>query len=110
MMVYRAVHGVVIVLGFLMLSVDARAQSPVMATQKLPSGSSEPPATTPAAEWRVGSNGRPGGFFRDVQPGVPGLAPGQHLLSFAWILTFDASLSQHRRLSVLRHPGRSSWT
>src|SRR5262245_9492496 len=39
------------------------------------------------------SRGRDGGFFEDgeVQPGVVGLTPRQHLLIFAVILTFDRS-------------------
>jgi hypothetical protein len=37
------------------------------------------------------SKGRRGGFFKDLEPGVVGLTPGQHLLVFGWILTFDAS-------------------
>jgi hypothetical protein len=37
------------------------------------------------------SKGPGGGFFKDVEPGVVGLTPGQHLLVFGWILTFDAS-------------------
>lgn len=45
------------------------------------------------------STGPQGGFFTDVRPGVAGLARGQHLLAFAWLLTFDASIG--------RHPGRS---
>jgi hypothetical protein len=40
------------------------------------------------------SKGRGGGFFKDLEPGVVGLAPGQHLLIFGWILTFDASSRQ----------------
>jgi hypothetical protein len=40
------------------------------------------------------STGNEGGFFKDVQPDVVGLTPGQHLLVFACILTFDASLRQ----------------
>jgi hypothetical protein len=36
------------------------------------------------------STGSGGGFYKDVQPGVVGLTPGQHLLVFAGILTFDA--------------------
>jgi Putative beta-barrel porin-2, OmpL-like. bbp2 len=35
------------------------------------------------------SNGAGGGFYKDVEPGVLGLTPGQHLLVFGWILTFD---------------------
>jgi Putative beta-barrel porin-2, OmpL-like. bbp2 len=37
------------------------------------------------------STGSGGGFFEDIQPGVVGLTPGQHLLAFAGILAFDAS-------------------
>jgi hypothetical protein len=37
------------------------------------------------------SKGDEGGFFKDVQPGVVGLTPGQHLVIFGCILTFDAS-------------------
>lgn len=37
------------------------------------------------------SKGHDGGFFTDVQPGVVGLTPGQHLIVFGCILTFDAS-------------------
>ena len=40
------------------------------------------------------SKGRGGGFFKDLEPGVVGLTPGQHLLVFGWILTFDASPRQ----------------
>jgi Putative beta-barrel porin-2, OmpL-like. bbp2 len=40
------------------------------------------------------STGSGGGFFRDVQPDVVGLTSGQHLLGFAWILTFDATVRQ----------------
>ncbi len=36
------------------------------------------------------STGSGGGFYKDVQPGVVGLTPEQHLLVFAGILTFDA--------------------
>jgi hypothetical protein len=39
------------------------------------------------------SRGRDGGFFKDgeVQPGVIGLTPGQHLLIFALMFNFDRS-------------------
>ncbi len=39
------------------------------------------------------SRGRGGGFFRgaEVQPGVVGLTPTQHLLIFGVMLTFDSS-------------------
>jgi hypothetical protein len=42
------------------------------------------------------SKGNGGGFFNDgeVQPGVAGLTPGQHLLVFGLIFTFDASFRQ----------------
>jgi hypothetical protein len=40
------------------------------------------------------SKGRSGGFFKDIEPGVVGLTPGQHLLVFGWILTFGASSRQ----------------
>ena len=40
------------------------------------------------------STGSDGGFFKDVQPGVVGLTSGQHLMVFACIFTFDASLRQ----------------
>ena len=40
------------------------------------------------------SKGRGGGFFKDLEPGVVGLTPGQHLLVFGWILTIDASPRQ----------------
>ena len=39
------------------------------------------------------SRGAAGGFFNDVEtrPGVAGLTPGQHLLIFGFIATFDSS-------------------
>jgi len=37
------------------------------------------------------SKGDAAGFFADVQPGVVGLMPGQHLLVLGCILTFDVS-------------------
>ena len=36
------------------------------------------------------SKGNGGGFFKDVEPGVLGLTPGQHLFIAGWIFTFDA--------------------
>ncbi len=40
------------------------------------------------------SKGSGGGFFKDLEPGLLGLTPGQHLLVFGWILTFDVSSRQ----------------
>jgi hypothetical protein len=37
------------------------------------------------------STGSGGGFFKDIAPGIVGLTPSQHLLVFAWIVTFDVS-------------------
>ena len=37
------------------------------------------------------STGPDGGFFTDIQPGVVGLTPGQHLLGVGVILTFDGA-------------------
>jgi Putative beta-barrel porin-2, OmpL-like. bbp2 len=40
------------------------------------------------------STGSGGGFYQDVQPGVVGLTPGQHLLVFGAILSFDATFGR----------------
>jgi putative OmpL-like beta-barrel porin-2 len=37
------------------------------------------------------STGPAGGFFKDIQPGVVGLTPGQHLLTVGVLLTLDGS-------------------